>query len=381
MKKVTILGVSGSVGQQTVDVAKEYKDLISVVCISAHTDVNTLAKTANELKPKYVAVTSANADVEKLSALLCYDAVILSGQSALREACTAGEPDLVAISVLGIAGLPAFEECLKQRIPVALANKESLVCGAEVVQKMIRDAGSLVLPVDSEHSALFQCLGNKFDVSEVRNLWITASGGPFLSWSKEEIECAPIARALKHPRWAMGQKITVDSASLANKGLEVIEAHFMYNMPAERIKVLIHPQSLIHSMVEWKDYSLTAQLGPVDMRMPIQKALLYPTMSENPCVSPIDFYEISKLEFSKPDFERFPCLRLAFDAIESSTTAVYNTANEEAVACYLNAQIKFGRISEIIADSMQKFSGRRLNSIDEILALDKEVRVYVRTLL
>lgn len=297
------------------------------------------------------------------------------------QACTAGEPDMVVLSVLGIAGLPAFEECLKQQIPVALANKESLVCGGDVVKKMIQDSGTLVLPVDSEHSALFQCLGNTYDVSDVKNLWITASGGPFLHWSKEKIENAPLEKALCHPRWSMGQKITIDSASLANKGLEVIEAHYMYDMPAEQIKVLIHPQSIIHSMVEWTDYSVTAQLGPVDMRMPIQKALLYPDMVENPCVRPLNFYEIGKLEFLEPDFKRFPCLRLAFDAIETSTTAVYNTANEEAVACYVNRQIEFGKISEIIEDSMQKFCDKKPTNISEILSLDQEVRRHVRTLI
>lgn len=380
MKKLTILGVTGSVGQQTADIAKEYRDRLDVVCISAHRDVETLAKTANELRPAYVAVTSADADVEKLKTLLSYDAAVLSGGNALIEACTAGGPDLVALSVLGIAGLPAFAECLKKRIPVALSNKESLVCGGEVVKKMIREAGVPVLPVDSEHSALFQCLGNDFDVTGVRNLWITASGGPFLHWSKEEIEHAPLEKALKHPRWSMGQKITIDSASLANKGLEVIEAHYMYGMPAERIKVLIHPQSLIHSMVEWEDYSVMAQLGPVDMRMPIQKALLFPEMLENPCVKPLNFYEVGQLSFLEPDYDRFPCLRLAFEAIPASLTAVYNMANEEAVACYLARQIEFGAISRLIGKSMEKFN-RCPGSIEEIMALNNEVRAYVRTLL
>lgn len=380
MKKITILGVTGSVGQQTVDIAKEYKDRLDIVCISAHRDIKTLAQTANELRPEYIALTAKDADVEALRELLCYQAEILSGANALTEACTAGDPDLVMHSVLGIAGLPAFAECLNKHIPVALSNKESLVCGGEVTKRMMLDSNVPIFPVDSEHSALFQCLGNKFDVTGVRNLWITASGGPFLHWEKSEIEHAPLQKALKHPRWSMGQKITIDSASLANKGLEVIEAHYMYEMPVERIKVLIHPQSLIHSMVEWDDYSLTAQLGPVDMRMPIQKALLFPEMLENPCVKPLNFYEIGKLEFSEPDFDRFPCLRLAFDAIEASVTAVYNMANEEAVALFLNEQIEFGAISGLIEKSMDRFD-KSPDSIEEIMALNDEVRTYVRTLL
>lgn len=381
MKNVTILGVTGSVGQQSVDVARAYADRIHVGCISAHRDVEALAHIANDLKPEYVAITGANADIAKLGALLDYEPVILSGHDALLEACTVGKPDMVILSVLGIAGLPAFEECLRHKITVALANKESLVCGGKVIQRMIHETGTLVLPVDSEHSALFQCLNNEFDVADVQNLWITASGGPFLRWSKDEIDHAPLKKALKHPRWSMGQKITIDSASLANKGLEVMEAHFMYGVPAERIKVLIHPQSIIHSMVEWTDASVSAQLGPVDMRMPIQKALLFPEMLENPCVRPLNFYEIGSLEFSEPDMERFPCLALAFEAIQTDTTAVYNTANEEAVSCYLAGKIEFGQLSELIESSIRKFYTDKPKTISEILDLDKEVRAYVRTLL
>lgn len=375
------MGVTGSVGQQAADVARAYPERIHVGCVSAHNDVRTLAGLANKLRAEYVAVTGAGADMELLKELLDYDAEILSGPEALTRACTAGNPDMVVLSVLGIAGLPAFEECLKHKIAVALANKESLVCGGKLVQRMIRETGTLVLPVDSEHSALFQCLNNRFDVSEVQKLWITASGGPFLHWSKDEIDHAPLERALKHPRWSMGQKITIDSASLANKGLEVMEAHFMYGMPAERIKVLVHPQSIVHSMVEWRDGSVTAQMGPVDMRMPIQKSLLFPEMLENPCVKPLNFYEIGRLEFLEPDMERFPCLALAFEAIDTETTTVYNSANEEAVASYLAGDIEFHRIYELIGDSMKKFGGSIPQTISEILELDKDVRAYVGTLL
>lgn len=375
------MGVTGSVGQQAADVARAYPERIHVGCVSAHNDVRTLAGLANKLRAEYVAVTGAGADMELLKELLDYDAEILSGPEALTRACTAGNPDMVVLSVLGIAGLPAFEECLKHKIAVALANKESLVCGGKLVQRMIRETGTLVLPVDSEHSALFQCLNNRFDVSEVQKLWITASGGPFLHWSKDEIDHAPLERALKHPRWSMGQKITIDSASLANKGLEVMEAHFMYGMPAERIKVLVHPQSIVHSMVEWRDGSVTAQMGPVDMRMPIQKSLLFPEMLENLCVKPLNFYEIGRLEFLEPDMERFPCLALAFEAIDTETTTVYNSANEEAVASYLAGDIEFHRIYELIGDSMKKFGGYIPQTISEILELDKDVRAYVGTLL
>ena len=378
MRNITILGATGSVGKQSVDVAKAYPDKIHVGCISAHRDVEALAEAANELRPEYVAFTGAETELNQVEKLLDYRPVILSGRDALKKACTCGQPDMVVLSVLGIAGLPAFEECLKHKITVALANKESLVCGGHIAQKLIQETGTKVLPVDSEHSALFQCLNHHFDTKGVENLWITASGGPFLNWSKEEIEHAPLEKALKHPRWNMGQKITIDSASLANKGLEVMEAHFMYHIPPEHIKVLIHPQSIVHSMVEWEDSSVTAQMGPVDMRMPIQKAMLFPEMVPNPCIKPLDFYEIGSLEFSEPDIERFPCLALAFDAIREGTTAVYNTANEEAVACYLSAAIEFGEIARLIQKSMKEFRERKPQNVAEILDLEQDVRNYVR---
>lgn len=376
MKKIAILGVTGSVGRQTLDVALAYPEEIKVVCISAHTHAEDLAELANIAKPEYVVLTGGG-DVSKLKAALSYDAQVISGKDALRFACSAGNPDLVALSVLGIAGLPAFEECLKNHTTVALANKESLVCGGEVTKKMIDETGTLILPVDSEHSALFQCLGQTYDVRNVRKLWITASGGPFLHWEKEKIYNAPKESALKHPRWDMGQKITIDSASLANKGLEVIEAHYMYHMEPQDIKVLVHPQSMVHSMVEFDDCSLLAQLGPVDMRMPIQKALLHPHMKESRLTKALNFYEISRLDFIEPDMERFPCLRLAYDAMQTKTTAVFNTANEAAVDLYLNDWICFGRIPEIIEDSMQKFCGRNPQSIEEILSMDTEIRKHV----
>ncbi|MEG0251016.1 MAG: 1-deoxy-D-xylulose-5-phosphate reductoisomerase [Christensenellaceae bacterium] len=376
MKNITILGATGSIGMQTKEIVHAYPDDMNVVCISAHENIQDLAKIANDLRPEYVAITG-NADIIKLKSMICYDAKILHGKDALVQACTAGNPDIVLLAVLGIAGLPAFEECLKNKITVALANKESLVCGADVTRKMIDETGTIVLPVDSEHSAIFQCLNDTYDVSKVENIWITASGGPFLYWDKEKIYDAPKKNALNHPKWKMGQKITIDSASLANKGLEVIEAHYMYKTAGEHIKVVVHPQSLVHSMIEFKDSSVLAQLGPVDMRLPIQKALLFPKMRAFPLNKPLNFYEISQLDFIEPDLDRFPCLKLAYDAIESKTTAVYNVANEVAVDCYLHDSIKFGEIHEIIEDSMQKFFGVQPQNIEQILSLDKEVREYI----
>ena len=378
MRRLAILGATGSVGKQALDVAREFKDELNIVCLSAHNDIDGLAAAANEFRPEVVALTARDADVDKLSALLLYNAQIISGEGALTRCIAETDLDMAVLSVLGIAGLPAFEACLKSRIPVALANRESLVCGAEVIRDLMDETGTQVLPVDSEHSAIFQCLGDSFDITNVSKLWITASGGPFLHLSKEEIDNAPVERALKHPNWAMGQKITIDSASLANKGLEVIEAHFMYRAPVEMIEVVVQPQSLVHSMVEMVDSSVLAQFAPIDMRLPLQKAMLFPKMCEFTVNKPLDFKKLGTIEFIEPDMERFPCLRLAYEAIEGNTTAVYNIANEMAVAYYLGGRIRFGGISRMIADGMERFSNVRPKSVPEILALDAEVREYIR---
>ncbi len=374
MRKIAVLGATGSVGKQAIEVAREYKEEIEMICLTANRNVEELAKLANEFRPSMVALTGKEDQREALKRLLCYSPHILTGSDALVRACTESGADMVVLAVLGIAGLPAFAACLENRIPVALANKESLVCGADVTRAMMDKTGTLVLPVDSEHSAIFQCLHDSYDISDVSRIWITASGGPFLHLSKEEIESAPVARALKHPNWDMGAKITIDSASLANKGLEVIEAHYMYRAPAEMIRVVVQPQSLIHSMVEMKDSSVMAQLGPVDMRLPLQKAMLFPKMCKFTVNKPLNFWEIGKIEFMEPDTERFPCLALAYRSIRDHTTAVFNVANEAAVALYLRGVICFGEIPRIIEQAMEQFFGTHPKSVEEILALDGRVR-------
>ncbi len=378
MRKIAILGATGSVGTQALDIAREFKEEIEVVCLSANNDVQALAAAANEFRPQVLALTGANADASKLESLLCYQPQIISGAKALEQAALAVETHMVVLAVMGMAGLSTFVACLENHIPVALANKESLVCGGDVVRKLMDETGTQVLPVDSEHSAIFQCLGDQYDLTNVSKIWITASGGPFLHLSKEEIDNAPIERALKHPNWAMGKKITIDSASLANKGLEVIEAHYMYRAPMEMIEVVVQPQSLIHSMVEMLDSSVLAQFAPIDMRLPLQKAMLYPNMYEFTVNKPLNFKKLGTIEFIEPDMERFPCLRLAYDAIAGKTTSVYNSANEMAVEYYLTGRIRFGGISEMIEDAMQHFSNVRPSDVSEILELDKSVREYIK---
>ncbi len=377
MKKIAILGATGSVGSQAIEVARSKKEEIQIVCMTAKTNYEDLAKYANEFKPKYL-VLADDSKLEALKKLICYDAYVLGGKQALITACADSGADIVVLAILGIAGLPAFYQCLKQGITVALANKESLVCGADVTKKLIEQTKTKVLPVDSEHCAIFQCLGNSYDTKEVNQIWLTASGGPFLKSTKEEIYNAPLEMALKHPKWSMGKKITIDSATLANKGLEVIEAHYMYNLKAEQIKVIVHPQSIIHSMVEFKDSSLLAQLGPIDMRLPLQKAIFEEEMKEFTLSKPLDFYEIGNLELIKPDEDKFPCLALSYLAIKQNSTAVFNVANEEAVECYINGKIKMGNISEIIEESMVNFFGNVPKNIEEIFELDASVRRFIR---
>ncbi len=378
MRKIAILGATGSVGKQAADIAREFKEEIEIVCLTAHSNIEELAALANEFKPQILGLTAKDATKDGLEKLLCYEPDIIVGKGALEKCCLESGAQMVVHSVLGIAGLSAFATCLENNIPVALANKESLVCGADVTRDMMDRTNTQVLPVDSEHSAIFQCLGDSYDISKVAKIWITASGGPFLKLSKEEIDFAPKERALKHPNWDMGAKITIDSASLANKGLEVIEGHFMYKAPVDMIKVVIHPQSLVHSMVEMKDTSVMAQFAPIDMRLPLQKAMLFPKMCEFTVNKPLNFQKLGTIEFIQPDTERFPCLKLAYDAIDLKVTAVYNIANEMAVELYLSDAINFGEIPVLIEQSMEKFATIRPKSIGEILELDNTVRSYIR---
>ncbi len=379
MKKTAILGATGSLGTQALDIAREFPQDITVTCLTAHTNYQYLARQANEFQPPVLALTGGNdADKDALGALLGYKPEIIIGKDALVRALMASNPDLVLLAVLGIAGLPAFAACLENDIDTAVANKESVVCGADVIRKMMDETAATVLPVDSEHSAIFQCLRDSYDVSGVNKIWITASGGPFLHMTKEEIDHAPLEKALKHPNWSMGQKITIDSASLANKGLEVMEAHYMFKAPADMIRVVIQPRSIVHAMVEKTDSSVIAQMSPVDMRLPLQKAMLYPKNCKFTVNKPLDFWKIGKIEFIEPDTERFPCLGLAYDAIENNTTAVYNIANEMAVDLYINGGVHFGGISGIIAGCMEKFASVRPADVKEILELDGDVRQYIR---
>ncbi len=377
-KKIAILGATGSVGSQTLDVARKLREEIEVVCISAHQDIASLYKAAIEFQPGTIAVTSS-VDAGALKELK-YGPDILTGEGALTRAALECGAELVVLAVDGIAGLETFAACLKNKLPVALANKESLVCGGDVALQMIRETGTQVLPVDSEHSAIFQILNHSYDSENVKKLMITASGGPFRGKTKKELENVTVQMALKHPNWSMGKKITIDSATLANKGLEVIEAHYLFGLDENKIDVVVHPQSIIHSMVEFKDNSVLAQMGPVDMHLPIQKALLYPKMQPFVMRNELDLVQLGNLTFESPDLDTFNCLALAYQALKEKgpMTTIFNVANEVAVALFLKEKIKFLSIADIIAECMETFAGKSCNSIEEILDINDTVRRYLR---
>lgn len=377
-KKIAILGATGSIGSQTLEVVRRLGEEIEVVAISAHKDIFGLYKIAGEFKPKSIAVTS-DADTD-IFGNLNYGPDILTGKDALTRVALESGAQLVVLAVDGIAGLTTFAACLKNKVPVALANKESLVCGGDVVLDMMRETGTEVLPVDSEHSAIFQILNHSYDTRDVKKLMITASGGPFRGKKRSELKDVTVGMALRHPNWSMGKKITIDSATLANKGLEVIEAHYLFGLELEKIEAVVHPQSIVHSLVEFTDNSLLAQLGPVDMRLPIQKALLYPNMESFVMENELDLVKLGKLTFESPDLKTFNCLALAYQALEAKgpMTTIFNVANEVAVALFLTEKISFLQIADLIAESMDRFAAESCKSIEEILHINDTVREYLR---
>ena len=372
-KRIAILGSTGSVGKNTVEVIERYPDVFQVTAVTAHSHIEDLLEQAKRLKPEFVGLTGP-ADYHALQERLG-DIRLGMGQEALLEACDTA--DLVVLAVVGIAGLPAFLYCLKKGIPVALANKESLVCGGRIARQLMEETGTPVLPVDSESYAIFQCLeGAKRE--DVASVYLTASGGPFRTSSLEEMKRATVKDALKHPNWDMGAKISIDSATMFNKGLEIMETRWLFDIPAERIHVVVHPESVVHSLVEFKDNSLLAQMGVSDMKLPIAGALAYPKKL-NQSVRPLDLYELGSVHFEKPDLERFPCLALAYEAVrsENSLQIVLNAANEVAVAWFLAGAIGFLDIAKVLEKAMKKFGGYVISNENEIYEIDKEVRAFL----
>ncbi|MGL4875514.1 MAG: 1-deoxy-D-xylulose-5-phosphate reductoisomerase [Clostridium sp.] len=381
MKNISILGVTGSIGIQTLDVVRKSED-IQIIGVTANTSVEKMKEIIEEFKPKYVGMMNLQASKKILEYIekRNLDIKVYSEIEGLIKIATLKEIDIVVTSVVGMIGLRPTIEAIRAKKDIALANKETLVVAGEIVMREAKENNVKILPVDSEHSAIFQALrGN--DEKEVKNILLTASGGPFRGKELKDLEKVALKDALNHPNWSMGKKITIDSATLMNKGLEVIEAHFLFNCDYEDIKVVVHPQSMIHSMVEYKDNSIMAQIGSPDMRLPIQYALNYPNRKEE-IAKAVDFYEMCNLTFEKPDMETFKCLKLAFEAGKRGglMPTILNGANEEAVALFLEEKIKFLDIASIIEKAIEKYSDRIDESltIENIINLDKEVKEYVR---
>ena len=366
-KSLAVLGSTGSIGRQTLDVIRAFPDKFKIVGLSAEKNINLLAEQINEFKPRFVYYSSGDTqDRATRSRLANAEYELLS----LEDVACHSQVDLVVIAISGSSGLSPTLAAIKAGKNVALANKESLVMAGEIILKEAELNKAQILPVDSEHSAIWQCLSN--ERREVTQLILTASGGPFYQYSPAQLERVTPEQALRHPSWQMGRKITVDSATLMNKGLEVIEAHWLFNMPFDNIKVLIHPQSIVHSMVEFIDGSIKAQLSYPDMRLPIQYALSYPERLPNPRLPRLDWSHISKLTFEEPELDTFPCLKLAIEAGRRGGTypAVLCAANEVAVELFLSQRIKFVEISHLVERALEQHQTITHPTLEEITAAD-----------
>ena len=379
MKNISILGVTGSIGTQALDVLRFHKDKFKLVAISAYKNIDLTLDIIEEFKPRVVAIND-KASFEKLKNIkgtLDYDFELLYGMEGLIKVATLKEVHTVLTSVVGMIGLKPTLEAIKCKKDIALANKETLVVAGELVMNEAKKYGVKIVPVDSEHSAIFQCLqGN--DLKSVDKIIITASGGPFRGYSKKQLENVTLNQALNHPKWSMGKKITIDSSTLMNKGLEVIEAHWLFDCDYENIEVVVHPQSIIHSMVQYKDGAVIAQLGVTDMKLPIQYALNYP-LRDNNISEKLDFYKINELNFYKPDTEVFRCLKLAYKAgkMGGLMPTILNGANEVCVDLFLNEKIKYLDIPTIVEECMEVFKNDMEVSLRNIIDLDKSVREYI----
>jgi 1-deoxy-D-xylulose-5-phosphate reductoisomerase len=381
MRSLSILGSTGSIGLSTLDVVRQHPEKFSISGLAAGKDVVTLAQQIKEFHPAAVSVMDADT-AKKLKTLLGdYQPDILYGIEGTTAVATVEEADMVVSAIVGAAGLIPTVNAIKAGKHIALANKETLVVAGELVSDLVKKHKVQLLPVDSEHSAIFQSLqGHRME--DVVRIILTASGGPFRKTSAEELKQVGLEQALKHPQWTMGAKITIDSATMMNKGLEVIEAHWLFSMPAEKIGVVVHPQSIIHSMVEYIDGCVMAQLGAPDMRAPIAYALSWPERCESG-IQKLDLTKIGTLTFEEPDMERFPALRLAFDALKAGKTypAVLNAANEIAVAAFLDKKIRFIAIAETVDKTMQAHEAYTPVELEDYLQADQWARETAKKLI
>lgn len=369
VKGLSILGSTGSIGVQALNVCENLN--IKVVALAANSNVKLMEEQIRRFKPKVAALFDEKAADELSIAVKDTNTKILKGMEGVKETVTHAEADTVLTSVVGIAGLIPTMAAINAGKNIALANKETLVTSGDIVMKAIREKGVSLFPVDSEHSAIFQCLaGNRHE--DVDKIVLTASGGPFRGYTRDKLKEVTVKQALNHPNWSMGSKITIDSATLMNKGLEVIEAMWLFDIPVNDIEVVVHPQSIIHSMVAYKDGSVMAQLGAPDMRIPIQLALTWPERMSNP-FNKVNFYELNALTFEKPDVETFRALKLAYKAAEIGGTmpCAMNAANEIAVEYFLKGEISFLQITDLIESVMNEHSVNSQPVLSDIIDTDR----------
>ncbi len=383
MKRIAILGSTGSIGCSTLSVIESNPDRFQLATMAAGSNITVALEQARRWKPKVLSLATEQ-DAETVRRQLRAEGLseieVVYGQEGTVRVATHAEVDFVVSAIVGVAGLKATYEAVRAGKEVGLANKECLVAAGEIITSEARRQGKPLLPIDSEHNAVHQCMrGGR--MTEVERVWLTASGGPFLHTAKAELEKVTVAQALNHPTWKMGRRITIDSATMMNKGFEVIEACRLFDLPPAQIGVIVHPQSTIHSMVEFNDGSILAQLSVTDMRLPILYALTWPERIPSTLRFPVQ--ELKRLDFSPPDFDKFPCLRLAYEAAESggTRTIALNAADEVAVAAFLEEEIGFGDIARVIEQTLRETPVHHPESIEEVLAADHEARARARQML
>jgi len=377
---IVLLGSTGSIGKQALELIRENKEKFKVYALTANASWKTLAQQINEFKPEYAVIADDTHYANLCGAVSHHETEILSGQDYLEELVTHDEVTLVLNSLVGFSGFMPTFTALEHNKRVALANKESLVVGGQLINERIRNKKDLLIPVDSEHSAIFQCLSGE-SKNQVEKLIITASGGPFRTWSYEQMKQITVEQALKHPNWNMGAKITIDSSTMMNKGLEVIEAYWLFGVPLSRIETVVHPQSIIHSMVQFIDGSTKAQMGPPDMKVPILYAMSYPERIE--AATPrMDWSVEQEITFEPVDYKRFPCLKIAREALKMGgcAPAVLNASNEIAVQRFLNREITYIQIPNVIESSLSKLANGQKIDTNSLLEIDAETREFASSI-
>ena len=380
MKRIAILGSTGSIGRSTLSVAEAYPERFQITTLAAGSNLEAAFEQAVRWRPRVISMASEK-DAETLRTRLKKEGLgeieVVHGSAGTVRVATHAEVDFVVSAIVGVAGLEATYEAVRAGKEIGLANKECLVAAGELITAEARKQGKPLLPIDSEHNAVHQCLrGGRMD--EVERIWLTASGGPFLKTPREEFASITVEQALNHPTWKMGKRITIDSATLMNKGFEVIEACRLFHMPAEKVEVIVHPQSTIHSMVEFIDGSILAQFSVTDMRLPILYALTYPERIQSDMRFSVS--DLRHLDFCPPDLQKFPCLRLAYEAVEAggAKTVAINAADEVAVAAFLDRAIHFDEIPQIIEEVLSATNSGQMESIAQVLEADKEARRYAQ---